>query len=465
MKDKSKHSNNRRKFLSDSVKLAAGAALVPHFNIVRPDILRANKLNVACVGIGRMGNAAVEAAMQENLIAVCDVDWRNKKKLWGSRSPVKNHKRNPQARKFIDFREMYSNLSDQIDVVLISTPDHTHFPITMEALNRDLPVFVQKPLAHNIWQVRTLQMAAERTGVATVMGNQGHTWEGARQIKEWFDAGILGEVTEVHCWTDRPCLPWFVDLQKLDLQPQKVPKDLHWELWQGPVPDSSYYPHMAPMEWRGWWKYGVGALGDIGCHTMDAPYWALQLTQPTAVDVELAGPAHKDFTVFGAHVTFHFPARGAMPPVKLHWWEGTMRPDPLPGMESMPTNGMYMKGAKETLYHEDMRPGRPILWPESRMAAYEKEMAEKTIPRVEGGPFRELFRAVKGDGPKPGSHFGYSGPLTEMVLLGTMAIRSGQRIEWDPKQMKVTNLAAANDWVKEPVREGWKYGEEYWKTK
>lgn len=429
-----------------------------------PAAFDSSKINIACIGIGHMGGAAVSAARKENLVALCDVDWREEKELWGDNMPARFAAENPQAKKFNDYREMLDQMGDKIDAVFISTPDHTHFAATLAAMEKGKHVFVQKPLTHNIWQARTLQKAKHRYGVQTVMGNQGHCTEGIRLIKEWFDAGILGEVREVHCWTDRPMPPWFIKPASNPPTSERAPAGLDWELWQGPVTARPYATDYLPQRWRGWWDYGVGSLGDIGCHCMDAPFWALQLGAPTSVDVELDEPANDQFTPFGAHVIYHFPARGALPPVKLHWWEGKPRPEKLPGMKELPANGMYMIGSKEIVYHEDMRPNSPRLWPSERMADYRDVLKKRPLPRVAGGPFEELIRAIKGEGPAPGSNFDYAAPLTEVVLLGGLAIRTGKRIEWDAAGMKVTNLSGMEDYIKEPARAGWRYGEGLWKA-
>jgi len=423
-----------------------------------------NRINIACIGLGHMGSAAVAAAKQENLVALCDVDWREDETIWGNRMPARFASENPQAEKFSDYREMLDQMGDKIDAVFISTPDHSHFPAALAAMEKGKHVFVQKPLTHNIWQSRTLRKAMHRYSVQTVMGNQGHCSEGIRLIKEWVDAGILGEVREVHCWTDRPIPPWFIKPASIPPVLEKVPPGLDWNLWQGPANERSYSTDYLPQRWRGWWDYGVGSLGDIGCHCLDAPFWALQLGMPTAVDVELEEPANGQFTPFGAHVTYQFPARGALPPVKLHWWEGKPHPEKLTGMKQLPRNGMYMVGSKETLYHEDMRPTSPQLWPRERMADYVDVLKKRPLPRVTGGPFEELIRAIKGEGPAPGSNFDYAAPLTEVVLLGGLAIRTGKRIEWDADKMKITNLSGMEDYIKEPSRSGWRYGEDLWKA-
>lgn len=420
-----------------------------------------DKLNVACVGIANMGSMPLRAAATENLVALCDVDWREDPAVWKENGPIHNANKLPNAKRFSDFREMLDEMGDQIDVVTVSTPDHTHFPIALAAMERGKHVFVQKPLCHNVWQVRTLRKAMHKYGVMTVMGNQGHCSDGIRQIKEWVDGGIVGEVREVHCWTDRPTGPWFIKPESFELPQTDAPEGLDWNLWQGPAAEQGYSPEYVPVKWRAWWAYGAGCLGDIGCHCLDAPFYALDLGMPTAVDVELDQFFNDAFTPFGAHVQFHFPARGNKPPVTLHWYEGKFKPPMLEGLQELPTNGMYMVGSEETVYHEDMRPYKPMLWPPTRNEARKEELAKQSIPRVEGGPVEELFRACKG-GPAPGSNFDYASPLTEVVLLGVIAIRTNKRIEWDAESMRITNHPELNALIKEPVRKGWEYGENLW---
>jgi len=427
-----------------------------------PNILRAQdskqKIRVACVGIGQMGNGAVSGSRDEEIVAFCDVDWRD----LGGRSAFEIAKKHPQVPKFTNFREMLDKKGAEIDAVLISTPDHTHFAAAMAAMQAKKHVFVQKPLAHNIWQVRTLQKAAKKYGVQTVMGNQGHCWEGIRLVKEWFEAGVLGEVQEVHCWTDRPKgKVGFINPPPA--QPAKtapVPEGLAWDLWQGPVVPRDYSPEYLPQFWRGWWDYGCGGLGDIGCHCLDAPFWTLQLGMPEKIEVvEQEKCDHRAYTAPASHIIFHFAARGELPAVKIHWYEGGLLPEALPGMEKgLPTNGMIMKGSKETLFSDGMRVQSPQLWPRERMTPLIDILRRKPLPRsVAGEPIGELFAAIRGEIPHAGSHFDYACPLTEVVNTGVLAIRSGKTIEWDSANMKVKGAPEFDAWIKEPVRDGWSY--------
>ena len=452
--------SHRRQFL----KTAAFSAFAG------PNILRAadtkQKIRVACVGIGQMGNGAVNASRDEEIVAFCDVDWRDTK---SKRSAFAISQEHPKVPRFNDFREMLDKKGSEIDAVLVSTPDHIHFPAAMAALEAKKHLFVQKPLAHSIWQVRTLHKAAQKYGVQTVMGNQGHCWEGIRLVREWFEAGVLGEVREVHCWTDRPVSKvGFAQTFPTQVPTgEPVPEGLDWKQWQGPVAETGYSPLYWPQFWRGWWNYGCGGLGDIGCHCLDAPFWTLQLGMPEKVEVVEQKPGDlKAYTAPQSHIIFHFAARGSMPPVQIHWYEGGLLPEALPGMaKGLPDNGMIMKGSKETLFSDGMRVQSPQLWPRERMTPLIDILRRKPLPRsVAGEPIGELFAAIRGEIPHAGSNFDYACPLTEVVNTGVLAIRSGKTIEWDTENMKVKGDDSFDAWIKEPVREGWSYGEDLWKA-
>lgn len=445
---------NRRQFIQSSA-VAAGAFALPRFSIARAGGPANGKINVAVVGAGGMGGYAVREAANENFVAICDVD---EKRAAGA---FKNH---PDVPRFKDFRVMLDRLGNQIDAVAISTPDHTHFAAAMAAMESGKHVFVQKPLAHNIWQCRTLQRAARHYKVITQMGNQGHTFEGMRRIKAWVDAGVVGDVREVITWTNRPNRPWFVPPDSFPPETAAAPDHLDWDLWQGPVRRREYSPHFAPVTWRGWWDYGCGALGDIGCHTFDAPFWSLHLGSPTRVEAVRIEPPGKGFIPMGSVVIYHFPARGEKPPVVLKWYEtGFDVPKPRrwdPSKDLHAGGGMYMEGSKETLYHSGMRPNSPMIIPADRYSELRGTLRDiPTGPSVGNGPIEEWFRAIKGEGPAPGSNFEYAAPLTEMVLLGALAQRTGRTIEWDSVSMKVIDQPELDDLIKEPAHDGWQYGE------
>lgn len=290
------------------------------------------------------------------------------------------------------------------------------------------------------------------------MGNQGHCFEGTHRIVEWVRKGVLGDVEEVHCWTDRPRMPWFAGFKTMPPVSRPIPEGIDWDMWQGPVPECDYSDEFVPVKWRGWWKYGCGSLGDIGCHVMDAPFWALDLGYPEKVEVvEIDGWENYHYTADGVHLIYHFPAKGVRKAVRLHWYEGKFRPEKLEGMDELPSNGMIMKGSKETLFHDGMRAQSPRLWPYERMRDYRDILKEKTIPRsYTGNPYTDLWAAVRGEIDECGSNFDYAAQLTETVLLGAMAIRANETLTWDPVNLKCSSKIA-QQWVDEPVRNGWEY--------
>ena len=448
----------RRSFLKGSAAVAAGALVFPAPSICLAAPRAAGKLNAAVIGAGGMGGYAYGEARGENLVAICDVD---KRKIGGCL------KQTPNVPVFKDFREMLDKLHKQIDVVLVSTPDPVHFPAAMASMQLGKHVFVQKPLTHNIWQARTLRKAAAHHKVQTVMGNQGHTFDGIRRIREWYESGLAGEVKEINSWTNRPRAPWFVKPASIPPKPADVPPEVDWDLWLGPAAERPFSHEYMPERWRGWWDFGCASLGDIGCHTFDSPFWAMGLGMPAKIEVEMKQPAIKEYMPWGALTTYHFPARGGKPPVTLKWFEDAYpppKPERWEGNFNPGEGGMAMIGSKETIYHDGMRPDSPKLLPDSHMNEMKKKLNElRRYPSVRGGPIRELFAAIKNEGPKPSSDFEYAAQLTEVVLLGALAQRTGTAIEWDAENMKVKGRPELDVLIKEPVRKGWAFGEELWK--
>jgi predicted dehydrogenase len=351
-----------------------------------------------------------------------------------------------------------------LDAVIVSTPDHTHFPATYAAMERGLAVHTQKPLTHNIWQARTLQKAYHRFGVQTVMGNQGHNFEGMKLIREWIEGGMIGEVEEVHAWTNRTTSNNLNAQSPLKAQP--VPESLDWDLWTGPAELGPYNEKICPKGWRWWWPYGSGGLGDIGCHTLDIPIYALELGYPQSVYVDnrlnFSEELHDQKPKPGAATyVYEFPRPGKKS-LKVSWYEGghlPRLPEKLKASVKQPkglAQGCLLVGDKNSIFSPGMRPTSPRLvnnWTELR-----RELPPKTLTRAVGNPVKELFAAVKGDIEKCGSNFDYSVPLTETVLLGTIANRSGKTVEYLPKSMSFKDRSL-NDYIKEPVRKGWEYGE------
>ena len=447
---------NRRDFMKAA---GAGAAAIAFTGCGSPDLLKTflpdngrrgkiitgRKLNIASVGCGGKGYSDTKGLAHENIVALCDVDASRAAKTFGEF---------PKAKKYKDYRVMLDEMDDQIDAVSISTPDHMHFPIALEAIKRGKHVLVQKPLAHTVEEARILTLAARRHQVVSQMGNQGHAGEGNRLIQEWIAADVLGEVREVHAWSNRPIWPQGMAEQ---LPAEAVPSSLDWDLWLGVAQTRPYNKGYAPFKWRGWWDFGCGALGDMGCHTLDAPYMALGLGYPDSVSAESEG-ATAEAGPKQSKVVYEFPARGKMPPVTITWYDGGLKPERPKDLEEgrkLADNGVLIVGSKATLMDTTSYARSPRLIPESKMREFSKNRPPKTIPRVpEGDHYKEWTQACKGAGPLPGSNFDFSGPFSEMVLMGNLAVRmSGKTIEWDGENMVCTNEAEANNLVRKTYRE------------
>ena len=411
-----------------------------------------NKLNIAAIGVGGMGSGNIQKCSNENIVALCDVDFKR---------GAKTFQKFPKARRFKDFRVMFDKMEKEIDAVIVATPDHTHAVASMEAIRRGKHVYTQKPLTHSIWEARQLNEAARQYRVATQMGNQGHSSEGSRLTVEWIRAGVIGEVCEVHCWSDRPLrgtrferkLYWPQGVAQRPKRKQSVPETLDWDLWIGPAPYRDYSPDYVPFNWRGWWDFGTGALGDMGCHIIDHPYWALKLGYPKSIEAS-STHIHAETAPLASLVTYHFPSRGTLPPVKMIWYDGGIkppRPEELEPEEEWPVDGVLYVGSKGKIMHKS-HGGMPTLLPLSRMRDFQQP--DKTLTRVKGSHEQNWVDACKG-GEKACSHFDYSGPLTEVVLLGNLAIRTEGLLLWDGPNMRVTNNKSANRFVQREYRQGW----------
>ncbi|MBL9190103.1 MAG: Gfo/Idh/MocA family oxidoreductase [Opitutaceae bacterium] len=459
----------RRTFLKTSA-LAAAAFSLPRFSIAQAGGSPNSKINVACIGIGNRGFYAVSELMKDprvNLVAFCDVDQTLVEKTYQRGAELKAGSQLtcadlPTVRLFRDYREMFATFADKFDAVTVSTPDHHHYPAAMLAIKHGKHVYVEKPLTHTVGEARALRAAAKKKGIISQMGNQGRATEGIRLMREWVQAGVIGDVREVQAWSPEFNNTYFIRPEKLPLEKQTPPATLDWDLWCGPAAKRAYHESIAPVRWRGWWHYGNGMLGDWACHTLDAPFWALDLGSPSSVEAKVSDVSD-EITPLTAVVTYHFPARGKLPPVKLTWREGPgTKPRPPRGWEDdatkpgLPARGMMMLGAKHTLYAPGGRPDSPRLVGTQVMEEFKQNRPAPTIPRVIGGPMKEWLNAIAKEGPLPGSNFEYSVPLSEMVLLGVLAMRTGKKIEWDGKAGRITNDQALNRYVEITARAGWK---------
>jgi len=461
-KDKKKQNSgiSRRQLLGSAV--VAGA-----FTIVPSYVLGANgqkppseKLNIATIGVGGMGgnNTRRCADAGENIVALCDVD----EKLPGT---VRVFNEYPNAKKYKDFRKMLEEQKD-IDAVIVATPDHSHTVAAMMAIKMGKHVYVQKPLTHTVYEARKLTEAARQYKVATQMGNQGHSGEGIRLMCEWIWDGAIGPVREVHSWTNRPVWAQGIDRPK---ETPPVPEGFDWDLWLGPAPERPYNPAYHPFAWRAWVDFGCGALGDMACHILDPAFWALKLKYPSSVEASMSTRmSGEGWSKVGVRETYpqasivryKFPAREGMPEVKVTWYDGGLmpeRPEELEEGRQMgdEDGGVLFVGDKGKLMC-GCYGSNPRLIPETKMEDYKRPA--KTLPRIkEGvdGHEKSWIEACKG-GPAASSNFDYSGPFTETVVMGNLAMLNPYKVlEWDGINMRFTNDETANEFVNPPYRAGW----------
>lgn len=439
--------STRRSFLAKSAAVAA-FTIVPRHVLGGPGHTPpSEKLNIAAVGIGGKGYSDIQSVASQNIVALCDVDWRV-----GARA----FKAWPQAKKYKDFRVMLDK-QPEIDAVIIATPDHTHAVVSMAAIKRGKHVYTQKPLTHTVQEARALTLAARKYKVATQMGNQGQAEEGYRRLRERIWDGAIGPVREVHVWTDRPnkgllgeYWPQGVDRPK---DTPSVPEQLDWDLFLGPSPVRPYHPAYHTFKWRGWWDFGTGALGDIGCHSLDPVFRALKLGHPLSVQ-GVSTRLNNETYPQASMVQYEFPARGDMPPVTLTWYDGGLRPPRPVELE----DGLRM-GEGGTLYVGDKgKILNSLILPASRRQEY-KSPEPSIAPSP--GHYEEWLAACKGGKPG-GSNFDWAGPLTEVVLLGNIALRRDLRealdkrkLQWDAEKFEFTNLPEANAYLHKDYREGW----------
>lgn len=471
---------SRRTFIKHAGMAAAAFTIVPRFVLGNGYRAPSDMLQVAGIGAGGKGEsdlANFAASGKAQVAFLCDVD---------DRRAAESRAAFPKAKYYKDFREMLDKEHKHIDAVSVSTPDHNHAVQALTAMQLGKHVYVQKPLTHDIYEARMLTEAARKYKVVTQMGNQGASGDGVRQLMEWHNAGLLGDVHTVYCWTDRPVwpqgIPW-------PAEKAEVPKELDWNLWLGTAPYRDYVEKLVPFNWRGWWDYGTGALGDMGCHIIEPPFRVLNLNYPTAVTASV-GSVYVDEFRRGyfpescppsSHVILTFPGQNGKSDIKMHWMDGGIqpeRPEELGPNERMGDggNGVVFVGTKGKMMCGTYGMF-PSLLPTSRN---EETKVPQTIKRVPGGSqghYAQWVEAcIAGYGNMElSSPFDIAGPLTETVLMGNLAIRShdirtprkdepnrynypGRNIKllWDGANMKVTNFDEANQFVKRQYREGWK---------
>jgi predicted dehydrogenase len=475
--------NSRRGFIKNSILAAAGVMIVPrHVLGGKGFIAPSDRLIVAGIGAGGMGAGDLKGVHESGKAAIgflCDVD---------TRRAAASVERFPKAKFYKDWRELFDKEAKNFDAVTVSTPDHNHAVVAMGAMQLGKHVYVQKPLTHDIYEARVLTDAAKRYKVVTQMGNQGSSGDGVRQLREWFDAGIIGDVHTVYCWTDRPVWPQGIPWPG---QKAEVPKELDWDLWLGTAPYKDYVEKLVPFNWRGWWDYGTGALGDMGCHLVEAPFSVLNLQYAQDVQASV-GSVYVDEFKRGffpesappsSHVTLTFPKTNKTKgPVKLHWMDGGIQPE---RPEELGPNEVFGDGGNGVLFigtKGKMMAGtygeNPQLLPTSRTSEVKVKQKYARVPGSAKGHYAQWVEAsIAGHGKmEVSSPFEIAGPLTEALLMANLAIRGndirkprpdsdrfdypGRNIKllWDNKNMRITNFDEVNQFVKREYRDGWSLG-------
>ncbi len=447
----------RRQFLQTTAVAVSAFSVVPRHVLGGPDA-PSNKLNIAGIGIGGMGAQNLKNCSDENIVALCDVD---------AGYAAKTFQTYPQAKTYTDFRVMLEKQKD-IEAVIVATPDHSHAHIALAAIRAGKHVYVQKPMTHSLEEARLLTEAARARKVATQMGNQGHSGDGTRLIREWIQSGAIGAVREIHAWTNRPVWPQGVEVER-PTAPPPAPEGLNWDMWVGPAAFRPYHPTYVPGTWRAWWDFGTGSLGDLGCHILDAPFWALNLKYPSSAEGCIStywqglwkktDPRNENYPR-STIVRYRFPSRGDLPPLNLTWWDGGMmppRPEGLaPDEELGDSDGGVIFLGDQGLLICGCYGLQPRVFPEERMRDLPKKPQTLTpVPGGMNGHEKDWVRACKG-GPPASSNFDHSGPLTEMVLMGNLAVRFPNRqLLWDGPNQQVTNDKEANAYVRRQYRDGW----------
>lgn len=425
--------------------LAAGSAALAAGLLAPRRVLAANdKVNVACIGLGGQGKGDLRNVVKEghNIVALCDPDWRMCGGLFSAY---------PKAKQWRDYREMLDKQKD-IDAVVIATPDHHHAFAAMAALGHGKHAYCEKPLTHSVFEARILAEAAAKAGLSTQMGNQGQADDHIRVTAEILRSGAIGPVREIHLWTDRPIWPQGIERPA---EAQTPHEEMDWDLWLGPAPERAYNAAYHPFKWRGWWDFGTGALGDMGCHMFYPVFYALELGAPLTVEAT-SEPFNGETYPKKSIIKYEFAARGDWPACTLTWYDGgnkPPRPAGLPEGENFAPTGMYYQGDKGVLFrgdHSDEKPDR-ILMPEGEVKDYTPPAP--TLPRSIGH-WQEFFGAITGDA-KTGANFEVSGRVTEAVLIGNAALKAHQKLKWDPANLTFTNAPEAAQFLQRNYRKGW----------
>lgn len=440
----------RRQFVKSSAAVAAFSIVPAHVLGQNGQTPPSEKINVAGIGVGGQGGGDLgEIAGDKgvNIVALCDAD---------TRSAATTFKKFPNAKQFRDFRKMFAEVEKEIDAVVVATPDHFHSVAAMTAIKRGKHVYCEKPLAHSIYEIRQLVKAAGESNVVTQMGNQGHSFESIRLFTEWIQDGAIGEVRTIHAG----CNANHSKIDQLPLLKEKhpVPAELDWDLWLGPAQYRPYHPVYLPGNWRGWMPFGTGTIGDWTCHVIDPLFWAFDLGAPISIQAQAKDydpTLHADTFPRGSIIKYEFAAKGNRGPITLIWHDGVEaipRPEGLEADRRGPETGAVVIGEKGGITYGSHGAGGVRIYPETKMKAYKQPA--KSIPRAKEH-HQDWLDAIRGK-KKAGSDFSYGGPLTEIALLGVIAIRLlGQELKWDGPAMRFANSEEANAMITPKFRDGW----------
>jgi predicted dehydrogenase len=495
---------SRRRFMGTIAAAGAGMTILPRGVLGHGATPPSDLLNIAVVGIGGMGSSNATAVASQNIVAICDVDWdyagkavdrlirqpRVGRRRPGGPPPTEEERAQmaeeakhfseglQKAKRYRDYREMLDQQKD-IDALIIATPDHMHAPIALAAMDLGKSVYVQKPLCWSVSEARLLAKKAAEKKVVTQMGNQGHSFDDARKGVEYVMAGVLGEIREVHVWTNRPLGFWPQGIPRpapLTVNPDQlrwngqgvnlrlaaalagdypVPEELSWDLFLGVAPFVEYHPIYHPFNWRGWVDWGQGALGDMGAHLIDHPFWALDLGYPTSIET-ISTPFNGVCYPHATTTYYQFPARGSMPPVRLTWYDGGLlppKPEELGEDEKLNRDGGLMYVGSKGKMLQDTYGANPRLLPKSLQES--AGTPPEKLPRITTSHEMNWVDAVKGKA-QASSPFEYASRLTEVMLLGIVSLRAGTKIYYDGENMRVTSPVSANEFLTREYREGWK---------
>jgi len=433
----------RRKMLTGTASAGAAAWLSGSVNTLSAGLPPSEKLNIAFIGSGGQAAFSLENLVDHNIVALCDVD---------ERRAARAFEQFPKAKRFRDYRRMLDQVGPGIDAVVVATPDHTHAPASIRAMQLGKHVYCEKPLTWCIEEARDMATAAKRNKVATQMGTQGMAMGAARAGIEVLRDGAIGTAREMHVWTDRAQGWWPQGVDRPEEKPP-TPSELDWDLWVGVAALRPYHPAYVPFKWRGWLDFGTGSIGDMGIHNAAMAWVGLELGLPRSVEVVATSGINRETFPAWSILRLEFPSRGPLPPVTMHWYDGGKKPSPeLIGGGQVAENGAVIVGDQGTMYSIEWTGADWRLLPEEKFRDYRPP--EPSVPRC-SGHHAEWIAACKG-GPQAFCNFvDFGAPLTEVMLLGNLALRTGQKIEWDVRAMQAKECPEADEVIRREYRKGW----------